>query len=446
MRHLKTNQILFIVSSVFLLLIVMPSMALSEMVTLKVVSTEGDPDSITQAKAIIAEYEQTHPNVKIEYENIPYEKLIERTMAAAIARESLGVQLTWAEISYELATRGLMEPLDDVIDAIGRDDFVKSALLKYNDKIYMVPYFKTGYVMYYRKDLLDKHGLQPPKTWDELLDVAAKLTEDTNGDGKPDRYGIVFPAGKNYGTTTFFLQFVYEKGGSILDRNGNLAWNSKPVKETFEFFKKLKDYAPPGISEYSWGEQITLYYTEAVAMSMYPGRLLGRTYRHNPDIIPVTMAIPFPTPTGAPSEQQAISEVAGISIMKGTKNLDVAKDFVKFFLSGERYIKWCNTVPAHFIPTRKSTLADDRYWDNPLLKQKKDVVDIIIEATEVGRHPLYEWDGKVNVDANFLYTNYLLSDCIQEILINDADIDKTLATYEKKMKRELKRIQRKRKE
>jgi ABC-type glycerol-3-phosphate transport system substrate-binding protein len=158
------------------------------------------------------------------------------------------------------------------------------------------------------------------------------------------------------------------------------------------------------------------------------------------------MAIPFPTPTGAPSEQQAISEVAGISIMKGTKNLDVAKDFVKFFLSGERYIKWCNTVPAHFIPTRKSTLADDRYWDNPLLKQKKDVVDIIIEATEVGRHPLYEWDGKVNVDANFLYTNYLLSDCIQEILINDADIDKTLATYEKKMKRELKRIQRKRKE
>ncbi len=446
MRHLKTNQILFIVSSVFLLLIVMPSMALSEMVTLKVVSTEGDPDSITQAKAIIAEYEQTHPNVKIEYENIPYEKLIERTMAAAIARESLGVQLTWAEISYELATRGLMEPLDDVIDAIGRDDFVKSALLKYNDKIYMVPYFKTGYVMYYRKDLLDKHGLQPPKTWDELLDVAAKLTEDTNGDGKPDRYGIVFPAGKNYATTTFFLQFVYEKGGSILDRNGNLAWNSKPVKETFEFFKKLKDYAPPGISEYSWGEQITLYYTEAVAMSMYPGRLLGRTYRHNPDIIPVTMAIPYPTPTGAPSEQQAISEVAGISIMKGTKNLDVAKDFVKFFLSGERYIKWCNTVPAHFIPTRKSTLADDRYWDNPLLKQKKDVVDIIIEATEVGRHPLYEWDGKVNVDANFLYTNYLLSDCIQEILINDADIDKTLATYEKKMKRELKRMQRKRKE
>jgi multiple sugar transport system substrate-binding protein len=438
---LKLFLIPFVVLSLFFFL--MPTAALSEEVTLKVLSTEGDPDSITQAKAIIAEYEQTHPNVKIEYENIPYEKLIERTIAAAIAGESLGIQLTWAEISYELGARGLMEPLDDVIDAIGRDDFVKPSLLSYEGKIYMVPYFMTGYVMYYREDILKKNGQQPPKTWDELLKVAEACTEDLDGDGKVDRYGIVFPAGKNYGTTTFFLQFAYQKGGSILDPEGNVAWNSKPIKETFEYFRKLKQFAPPGISEYGWGEQISLYYTEAVAMSMYPGRLLGRTKRHNPDILPVTKAITYPTPTGDPSEKQAISEVAGISIMKGTKNLDVAKDFVKFFLTGDRYIKWCNTVPGHFIPSRISARNDPAYWSDPLLNQKKDVVDIIIKASETGRHPLYEWEGKVNVNANRLYTSYILSDCIQEIIIKDSDIDKTLDKYEKKIKRELKKMKRK---
>lgn len=445
---MMSHKLKFIFLSILvftLLFFLIPTTAISKDVTLKVLSTEGDPDSITQAKAIIAEYEQTHPNVKIEYENIPYEKLIERTMAAAIAGESLGIQLTWSEISYELAARGLVEPLDDVIDSIGRDDFVKPSLLSYDGSIYMVPYFMTGYVMYYREDILKKHGLQPPKTWDELLKVAEACTEDLDGDGKADRYGIVFPAGKNYGTTTFFLQFAYQKGGSILDRQGNVAWNSKAIKETFEFFRKLKKFAPPGISEYGWGEQISLFYTEAVAMSMYPGRLLGRTKRHNPKILPVTKAITYPTPTGDPSEKQAISEVAGISIMKGTKDLDVAKDFVKFFLSGERYIKWCNTVPGHFIPARISTRKDPVYWSNPLLQQKKDVVDIIVKASETGRHPLYEWDGKVNVDANRLYTSYLLSDSIQEIVVMDSDIEKTLAKYEKKIKRELKKMRKKKK-
>ena len=40
---------------------------------------------------------------------------------------------------------------------------------KYRDKLYGVPVTSDGGLLYYRKDLLDKAGVQPPKTWDEML-------------------------------------------------------------------------------------------------------------------------------------------------------------------------------------------------------------------------------------------------------------------------------------
>lgn len=425
---------------VIAILFVFNSGAFAEQKNIKVVSTETDPNSRAVAKEIIAAYEKEHPNVKVDYEEISYGEIVKRSMAAAMSGESLGVQLTWSELSYELAGRGLMEPLDDVIDAIGRNDFVQSAILSYKGKEYMVPYFKTGYVMYYRDDLFKKHGIEPPKSWDELLVAAEKLTEDTDGDGKIDRYGFVYPCAKDNGTAIFFLAYAYMKGGSILTRDGQLNWDSQGVKDTFKFWKKLRQFTPPGISEYRWGEQISMYHSDAVAITMYPGRLLMRTKRNNPEIFAVTKAIHFPTPTGDPAERQTIAEVAGISIMKGTKNLDLAKDFVKFFMKGDRYIKWCNTVPGHFIPVLKSALNNPAYWDDPLLKEKKDVIEVIVEASKYGRHPLYEWDNKVNLKANRLYTTYLLVDSIQEIILNDADIDKTLDKYGKKMKQEMKKI------
>ena len=35
----------------------------------------------------------------------------------------------------------------------------------YRDKLYAVPVHSDGGLLYYRKDLLDKAGVQPPKTW-----------------------------------------------------------------------------------------------------------------------------------------------------------------------------------------------------------------------------------------------------------------------------------------
>jgi multiple sugar transport system substrate-binding protein len=56
-----------------------------------------------------------------------------------------------------------------------------------------------GHLMYYNKEVLEKAGLdpnKPPKTWDELREMAKKVTEQ----GKGDVYGLTFPGG---GPATF---------------------------------------------------------------------------------------------------------------------------------------------------------------------------------------------------------------------------------------------------
>lgn len=135
-------------------------------------STEADPQSIDLAKQAIADYQKLHPDVEISFMNIPSDQITRRTLAPAAAGDTLGVQLTWPHQTYELVARGLMESLDDVIAGIGREDFISATLLTWDSRSYLVPYFRTGNVLYIRTVLFKEKGLRPPKTRDDLLKVS----------------------------------------------------------------------------------------------------------------------------------------------------------------------------------------------------------------------------------------------------------------------------------
>jgi multiple sugar transport system permease protein len=85
-------------------------------------------------------------------------------------------------IAYQKA--GLIAPLNEQFDQWSdKDQFVPSTLkaLTINGKLYGVPYNTNVRVLLYRKDLLQKYNLQPPKTWDEMLDDAATISAKESG-------------------------------------------------------------------------------------------------------------------------------------------------------------------------------------------------------------------------------------------------------------------------
>jgi ABC-type glycerol-3-phosphate transport system substrate-binding protein len=85
-------------------------------------------------------------------------------------------------IAYQKA--GLIAPIDDLYNQWSeKDKFIPSTIkaLTINGKLYGVPYNTNVRVLLYRKDILQKYNLQPPKTWEELLDDAAMISGKEQG-------------------------------------------------------------------------------------------------------------------------------------------------------------------------------------------------------------------------------------------------------------------------
>jgi ABC-type glycerol-3-phosphate transport system substrate-binding protein len=76
--------------------------------------------------------------------------------------------------------KGLIEPLDSYFNNWPEhSQFIESTLapLRINGKLYGLPYNTNARAMVYRKDIFEKYNLSIPKTWDELIQTARKITE-----------------------------------------------------------------------------------------------------------------------------------------------------------------------------------------------------------------------------------------------------------------------------
>ena len=113
-------------------------------------------------------------------------------------------------IAYQKA--GLITPIDDLFSQWpDKDKFIPSTIkaLTINGKLYGVPYNTNVRVLLYRKDILQKYNLQPPKTWEEMLDDAAMIsTKETGVAG----LGLTTKAG-SVRTFQEFISFFFQVNG-----------------------------------------------------------------------------------------------------------------------------------------------------------------------------------------------------------------------------------------
>ncbi|QYO77202.1 ABC transporter substrate-binding protein [Devosia salina] len=70
----------------------------------------------------------------------------------------------------------LIRPLDDLVAKYGQD-LQPSQLVKIDGKIMAIAFMGNGQHMFYRKDILEKAGVEPPKSYDDVLAAAAAIKE-----------------------------------------------------------------------------------------------------------------------------------------------------------------------------------------------------------------------------------------------------------------------------
>jgi multiple sugar transport system substrate-binding protein len=144
------------------------------------------------------------------------------------------------------------------------------AAATYDGKQWFAPIQGGGDLMVYRTDLLQKAGIEPPKTWDEYKAAVAKLHDPQNG-----IYGTALRGQRGSGANVWRWMPLFKAYGGEWFKDGKPAFNSDAaVKATQEYLDLFK-YSAPGTQTGSWDEATGAFRAGKVAIIVESAPLGG---------------------------------------------------------------------------------------------------------------------------------------------------------------------------
>jgi multiple sugar transport system substrate-binding protein len=197
---------------------------------------------------------------KIVVNEVPFAEIFQKIQTDwTTGTNSIDVGVFAAGWGVELDAAGLLEDLDPYVAKDTKIDLPDIAAYfrefgqKIGGKTKLLMVDGDFQMVYYRKDVLDKAGLQPPKTWPEYLDVASKIhNQDMNGDGTPDYGSCIFKkrnAQSYFAIQTMVASFVQTNGTAQGFHFDNATMkpivNNDAWKRAFELYKETGKYGPP---------------------------------------------------------------------------------------------------------------------------------------------------------------------------------------------------------
>ena len=136
--------------------------------------------------------------------------------------------------------------------SLKEDDFSQAGLLyakTAQGQMRSLPMSVDYWMVYYNKELFQKKGLEYPKTFDEMIAAAEKLTDPKEG-----IYGFVARGLKN-ANLPVYTSFLLGFGVDPVDAKGNLTTDSPEGIEAGKLYQRfLTKTAPPGVAGFNWYE------------------------------------------------------------------------------------------------------------------------------------------------------------------------------------------------
>ena len=236
--------------------------------------------------ALVRAYEQSHPNVELEWVDVPWDALQTKLTAAIVAGSApalVQLNVPWA---YDYALYGALRPIDDLLGD-DRSAYTEGAIadLTFGGRVYGFPHYNSVNVMAYNTALFRQAGVSRiPTTRDEQLAAAAQIRLKTG------QYGFSPALGKIAG-------LMLEEGLPLID-NGKAVFNS-PAHVAF-IARFAAAYKAGGLlkdrlfSEDNYPASIEAYKSGRMAMLEAPPSALTRVRDDAPDVYAVTDVAPVP--------------------------------------------------------------------------------------------------------------------------------------------------------
>jgi multiple sugar transport system substrate-binding protein len=334
------------------------------------------PDVMRQ---IVDEYMKQNPNVKIEVEvgGATSEQQQQYLNTVLASRDSsLDVVLIDVIRPAQWAAAQWAEPLDGYLGA-DKDKIMARYLDAYreanivNGKVIALPYFADAQFLYYRKDLLEKHGIQPPKTWDEVEAAVKKITAAENN---PNLRGFETAGAPIEGTVCTFAVPVWGAGGQITDDKGKLALSSEAAKKPFELWGawKKSNILPPNIAEIPTDRIRQNFQAGNTIFAMSWGYVWNRV-QNDPDSQVKGKVGVVSLPGFTPDKQATCIGGWQVAVTAFSKNKDEAAKLVRYLSSPE--VSKRQAILASHLPVFPEVYTDPAVLEaNPFFKEALPVV------------------------------------------------------------------------
>ena len=219
------------------------------------------------AKKVAAFTEAT--GIKVTYVYVPFAALRERLTAEMVGGSDDFDIITAMDVWIPPLVDKYLAPIDKDIAARKID------MKRYPDAFLAAGKFPTGtyglpnrchiQLLWYRKDLFAKAGLQPPKTWDEMVSSGKTIQEQN-----PGVAGVTIPFGKADGQNLMvWYNFLWGAGGDLFDANMKPIFNSpEGVKATQDFTDIILKHkiTPPGAASFNEADSSTAFFQGKAAM------------------------------------------------------------------------------------------------------------------------------------------------------------------------------------
>lgn len=304
--------------------------------------------------------------IEVKWDTVPWDSLVEKVTTDGVSQQGAFDVYPFMD-SWGPAISQFLLPIDDYIKEAGIDwnDFPKAYRdgACYSDgNCYGIPLRGHPQLLFYRQDIFDELGLNPPTTFKELEEVS-KVIQD-----KTDLYGFSICYGPGFGGQSLmtWVPFLWGNGSDIFDENWNPIFNNEAGVEASQRHVDLllkHKIVPPAAT--TWGEA-------AMANSMRQGESammmswwwLLPTFS-DPELTSeeVLGKVAYALPPGWEGKQAvpyALSMPIGIN--KFSKHPDAAWEFIKMMthpeLDKKRVIDKSDPAAADIVAVHLSVLTD----------------------------------------------------------------------------------------
>lgn len=308
-------------------------------------------DRFDKISALTQGFNKTQSSITLTPEYVPFDQFKKRLSMGMAASDLPDIVIIDNPDHAAYAKMGLFADITDKVKAIsGIDQFfdgpMKSATL--DGKIYGLPFASNNIALFYNSDMLDKAGIKPPQTWDDLKAAAKKLT---TGDTK----GLAISAPQNEEGTFQFMPWLLSTGASV---------EKMDSPEGIKALTFLSDLVKDGsmskeVINWTQSDAMKQFIAGKAAMMINGPWQLPEIKKNAPDLkYGVTLV---------PKDKQFASVLGGenLGVING-KNVDASVEFLKYFAQPDVMKNF--TKEFGNFPPRKDVAADKAWTEDLLVK------------------------------------------------------------------------------